>query len=91
MEDRFIYIELEEYLKDKFIFCDCYIFKFKKKRLGLSIGDDVILYIYVSLFYIEIWWQENRGFRIIIFEGRKLKLVEELEILFDLLDLKEYL
>jgi len=85
--DRFIHTGLEEYLKDKFTPCDCYTFKSIKK----SLEDDSTLYLYSSPSQTNIWWREVTGFEKTIFEGRKLKSIQELETVFDLLDLKEIL
>lgn len=89
--DRFIYTGLEEYLKGIFTPCDCYTFKSNKKRLGAGTGDDSILYIYADTSSTSIWWREVTGFEKTIFEGRKLKSIQELETVFDLLDLKDIL
>lgn len=65
-------------------------YKSKKKRRGVSSGDDKNLYIYFTNKSTTIWWKENRGFEETIFDGRKLN-TEELKNVLDYLDLKDVL
>ena len=57
---------------------DAHTYKCKKKLLGLGSGDDRTLFVYHEIFMnakeevrisTHIWWQENRGTEITVFEG----------------------
>lgn len=84
-------MRIEKYLKHGFDKVEEDTWKSKKKRLGIGTGDDSTLYIYCDDSSTSIWWQENRGFETTIFEGRSLKYMAELEMLFDLLNIKDFL
>lgn len=64
------------------------IYESKRKKLGVSNGDDSSLMIDVSDRFTIIWWKENRGAEYTIFDGRRLRTKEEFEQVFDLLGLK---
>lgn len=90
-ESAYIKTDIEKYLEVNFTPCDCYTYKSKKKRIGAGTGDDSTLHIYAGKESTMLWWKENRGYEKTIFEGRGVRSIEELENIFDLLDIKRYL
>lgn len=84
-------LDFDNYLADKFIKEEDCLYKSKKKWIGAGTGDDSTLYVYLDENITHLWWRENRGYENTIFYGRAIKSQEELEQLFDLLELKIYL
>lgn len=82
---------IDEYLKTNFTTVYEGLYKSRKKWLGVGTGDDRSLYIDITGGDTLIYWVENRGFEITIFEGREIKSTEEFKQLFDFLDIKLYL
>jgi hypothetical protein len=62
----------------------------KDKWLGAGTGDDSALHIYISNVGTIIYWRQNRGFEQTIFDGKSLS-EEEMENVFELLEIKTYL
>ena len=83
--------DIDEYLKTNFTTVYEGLYKSRKKWLGAGTGDDKALYIDITGGDTLIYWVENRGCEITVFEGREIKSVEEFEQLFDFLDIKLYL
>lgn len=82
---------IDDYLKTNFTTVYEGLYKSRKKWLGAGTGDDRSLYIDITGGTTLIYWVENRGFEITIFEGREIKSTEEFKQLFDFLDIKLYL
>lgn len=83
--------DIDEHLKTNFTTVYEGLYKSRKKWLGAGTGDDKSLYIDITGGDTLMYWVENRGSEITIFEGREIKSVEEFEQLFDFLDIKLYL
>lgn len=83
--------EIEEYLKQNFEQVEEDTWKSNKKRIGVSTGDDSTLYVYTDKYSTDIWWRENRGFEKTIFNGKPVRTVNDIEKLFDLLNIETYL
>lgn len=67
------------------------LYNSRNKWLGAGTGDDKSLYVDITGRDTLIYWVENRGFEMTIFEGRELKSIEEFELLFDFLDIKKFI
>lgn len=85
MDDKYYFL-LDRFTWDK----DEEEFVSKKKWLGAGTGDDSTLRIFNTDTGTIIYWRENRGYETTIFDGKKLT-EEELELLFELLEIKKYL
>lgn len=60
----------------------------KKRRLGLSTGDDAFLFI--DLEVGVIWWRSDSGYERTIFDGAPIKTEKEIKQVFKLLGLNQY-